>query len=87
MPVQNLRNGLRAVLSGTGSDGALELRFIPLNADFQNGDRLATSGIDGVYPPGLAGRAKWPTSSATPPSSSRASPASRSRASRATRSS
>ena len=53
VPVQNLRNGLRAVLAGTGNDGSLELRFIPLNADFQNGDRLATSGIDGVYPPGL----------------------------------
>lgn len=53
VPVQNLRNGLRAILAGTGNDGALELRFIPLNADFQNGDRLVTSGIDGVYPPGL----------------------------------
>ena len=53
VPVQNLRNGLRAVLAGTGNDGSLELRFIPLNADFQNGDHLATSGIDGVYPPGL----------------------------------
>lgn len=53
VPVQNLRNGLRAVLGGTGSDGALELRFVPLNADFQNGDELVTSGIDGVYPPGL----------------------------------
>jgi rod shape-determining protein MreC len=53
VPVQNVRNGLRAVLAGTGSDGALELRFIPLNADFQTGDRLVTSGIDGVYPPGL----------------------------------
>jgi rod shape-determining protein MreC len=53
VPVQNQRNGLRAVLAGTGNDGSLELRFIPLNADFQNGDRLATSGIDGVYPPGL----------------------------------
>jgi rod shape-determining protein MreC len=53
IPVQNVRNGLRAVLSGTGSDGALELRFIPLNADFQDGDELVTSGIDGVYPPGL----------------------------------
>ncbi len=53
VPVQNVRNGLRAVLSGTGSEGALELRFIPLNADFQNGDELVTSGIDGVYPPGL----------------------------------
>jgi rod shape-determining protein MreC len=53
VPVQNLRNGLRAVLSGTGNDGQLELKFIPLNADFQNGDQLVTSGIDGVYPPGL----------------------------------
>jgi rod shape-determining protein MreC len=53
VPVQNVRNGLRAVLSGTGSDGTLELRFIPLNADFENGDELVTSGIDGVYPPGL----------------------------------
>ena len=53
VPVQNLRNGLRAVLAGTGGDGTLELRFVPLNADFQNGDRLVTSGIDGVYPPGL----------------------------------
>jgi len=53
VPVQNLRNGLRAVLVGTGSDGTVELRFVPLNADFQNGDELVTSGIDGVYPPGL----------------------------------
>jgi rod shape-determining protein MreC len=53
VPVQNLRNGLRAVLSGTGRDGALELRFIPLNADHENGDELVTSGIDGIYPPGL----------------------------------
>ncbi len=53
VPVLNVRNGLRAVLAGTGNDSALELRFVPLNADFQNGDRLATSGIDGVYPPGL----------------------------------
>lgn len=53
VPVQNLRNGLRAVLGGTGNDGQLELKFIPLNADFQNGDDLMTSGIDGVYPSGL----------------------------------
>lgn len=53
VPVQNVRNGLRAVLGGTGNSDQLELKFIPLNADFQNGDQLATSGIDGVYPPGL----------------------------------
>lgn len=53
VPVINLRTGLRAVLSGTGDDGKLELRFIPLAADFQIGDQLVTSGIDGVYPAGL----------------------------------
>ncbi len=53
VPVQNLRNGLRAVLGGTGSDGRIELKFIPLNADFQNGDELVTSGIDGISPHGL----------------------------------
>ena len=53
VPVLNPRNGLRAVLAGTGNDGALELKFVPLNADFEPGDQLVTSGIDGVYPPGL----------------------------------
>ena len=55
VPVLNVRNGLRAVLAGTGDATALELRFVPLNADFQNGDRLVTSGIDGVYPAGRSG--------------------------------
>jgi rod shape-determining protein MreC len=53
VPVLNTRNGLRAVLGGTGNDGSLELKFVPLNADFENGDQLVTSGIDGVYPAGL----------------------------------
>ncbi|MCW5574637.1 MAG: rod shape-determining protein MreC [Burkholderiales bacterium] len=53
VPVLNVRTGLRTVLAGTGDDGRLELRFIPLTADFQTGDRLVTSGIDGNYPPGL----------------------------------
>ncbi|MBX3662386.1 MAG: rod shape-determining protein MreC [Burkholderiales bacterium] len=53
VPVLNVRTGLRAVMSGTGDEGRLELRFIPLTADFQPGDQLVTSGIDGTYPPGL----------------------------------
>jgi len=28
-------------------------RYIPVNADIQNDDMLVTSGIDGVYPPGI----------------------------------
>jgi rod shape-determining protein MreC len=32
----------------------MELRFMAGNADVQVGDLLTTSGVDGVYPPGLA---------------------------------
>jgi rod shape-determining protein MreC len=53
IPVQVVRNGLRAVAFGSGPSGTLELRFMAANADIQNGDRLVTSGIDGTYPPGL----------------------------------
>jgi len=53
VPVQVVRNGLRAVVFGVGYDGALDLRFMPVNTDIENGDVLVTSGIDGVYPPGL----------------------------------
>jgi rod shape-determining protein MreC len=53
IPVQVVRNGLRAVAFGSGAPGALELRFMAANAEIQNGDKLVTSGIDGTYPPGL----------------------------------
>lgn len=54
IPVQVVRNGLRSVAYGRGNSGLLDLRFMPANADIQNGDILVTSGIDGVYPAGLA---------------------------------
>jgi rod shape-determining protein MreC len=53
VPVQNARSGLRSVTFGLGHDGAVELRFIPVNADIQIGDVLVTSGIDGTFPAGL----------------------------------
>jgi rod shape-determining protein MreC len=53
IPVQVVRNGLRAVAFGGGVSGALELRFMAANADIQTNDRLVTSGIDGTYPAGL----------------------------------
>jgi hypothetical protein len=49
-----VRNGLRAVSVGTGKDGMIDVPFIPASADIQNGDVFVTSGIDGLYPPGLA---------------------------------
>ncbi len=52
VPVKIVRNGLRTVLFGA-SGGQLELRFLAANADVQPGDLLVTSGLDGVYLPGL----------------------------------
>ena len=52
VPVQIVRNGLRSVVFGLGN-GQLELRFMPANADVQNGDLLVTSGLDGIFLPGL----------------------------------
>src|SRR5438045_5565176 len=54
IPVQVVRNGLRAVAFGGGASGMIELRYMPANTEVQDGDRLVTSGIDGTYPPGLA---------------------------------
>lgn len=55
IPVLNVRTGARSVAYGDpliGGSG-MELRFMGSNADVQVGDLLTTSGVDGVYPPGL----------------------------------
>jgi rod shape-determining protein MreC len=52
IPVQVERNGLRGVLFGAGH-GRLELRFVIGTADVRPDDRLVTSGLDGVFVPGL----------------------------------
>ncbi len=54
IPVQVVRSGVRGVAYGLGRTGELELRFMATNADIVKGDVLTTSGIDGVYPAGLA---------------------------------
>ncbi len=55
IPVLNARTGARSVAYGDPitRGGSLELRFMAGNADVQAGDILTTSGVDGVYPPGL----------------------------------
>ena len=53
VPVQVLRNGLRSIVFGAGDTSRLSLRYMPVSSDIQNGDILVTSGIDGVYPPGI----------------------------------
>lgn len=55
LPVLNTRTGIRSVAYGqpaAGGDG-LELRYTLASADINQGDLLTTSGVDGVYPPGL----------------------------------
>lgn len=54
-PVMNARTGTRAVLFGAQKSGPplLEMRYVNANADVKANDVLLTSGIDGVYPPGL----------------------------------
>ncbi|MHB1237482.1 MAG: rod shape-determining protein MreC [Gallionella sp.] len=53
VPVQVVRNGLRTILFGSGDTSQLSLRYMPVSADIQIDDVLVTSGIDGVYPPGI----------------------------------
>jgi rod shape-determining protein MreC len=55
IPVLNARTGARGVAFGDTSThaDAMELRFMAANADVAVGDLLTTSGVDGVYPPGL----------------------------------
>jgi rod shape-determining protein MreC len=55
IPVLNVRTGARGVAFGDTSThaDAMELRFMAANADVTVGDLLTTSGVDGVYPPGL----------------------------------
>ena len=53
IPVQVLRTGLRSVIYGTPKGDSLDLRFVPTSSDLVAGDELVTSGLDGVYPPGL----------------------------------
>ena len=53
VPVQIVRNGLRTIIFGSGDISHLSLRYIPVDADVEEGDILATSGIDGIYPQGI----------------------------------
>jgi rod shape-determining protein MreC len=54
IPVLNARTLARSAAFGGAGGDAMELRFMAANADVQVGDELMTSGVDGVYPPGLS---------------------------------
>lgn len=53
VPIQVVRNGVRAIVFGSGNISELELRYQPVNTDIEEGDVLVTSGMDGTYPPAL----------------------------------
>ena len=53
IPIQVERNQLRAIAFGEGNN-TLDIPYLPTNVDIKVGDKLVTSGIDGVYPMGLA---------------------------------
>jgi len=55
IPVLNTRTQVRSAAFGNaGALGAgMEMRFMAANADVQVGDQVTTSGVDGIYPPGL----------------------------------
>lgn len=52
VPVQIQRTGQRVLVFGGGA--GMEVRYLPTHTDIQPGDVLVTSGIDRVYPAGLA---------------------------------
>lgn len=54
IPIQIERNQLRAIAFGEGKRHTLDIPYLPTSVDIKVGDKLVTSGIDGVYPPGLA---------------------------------
>ena len=53
IPIQVERNQLRAIAFG-GGNNTLDVPYLPTNVDIKVGDKLVTSGIDGIYPAGLA---------------------------------
>ncbi len=55
IPVLNTRTGARGLAFGNTSSrgGTLELRYMDAHVDMAAGDLLTTSGVDGIYPPGL----------------------------------
>lgn len=53
IPVLNARTQALMLAYGGERHAGLELRFVAANADIKPGDALVTSGLDGVYPPGL----------------------------------
>jgi rod shape-determining protein MreC len=53
IPVLNARTQHRGAAFGAGDGAVMELRFVAAADDVKAGDLMTTSGVDGIYPPGL----------------------------------
>lgn len=52
LPVRIARNGIRAIVAGTGEIDQLSLQYVPESADVKVGDLLLSSGLGLRYPAG-----------------------------------
>ena len=52
LPVQVIRNGVRAIAEGTGDFRRLSLRYVSPTVDIKPGDDLVSSGLGGRFPAG-----------------------------------
>lgn len=52
VPIENTRNGVRAVAAGEGSSDILNLIYVPNTTDIQVGDLFTTSGLGMKFPKG-----------------------------------
>lgn len=50
IPVEDNRNGLRAIVFGTGDQNSVAVRYLTASADIKVGDLLISSGIGGTFP-------------------------------------
>ncbi len=53
VPVTFEGSGIRGLVRGTGEDTKLETRDLPYTDKIKPGDKVVTSGLDGVYPKGI----------------------------------
>ena len=52
LPIQNARNGIRAIAEGIGNADVLLLQHVPKQSDFKVGDPIVTSGLGRRFPAG-----------------------------------
>jgi len=52
IPVLVNRNGLRAIVTGTGDQDRLKIPYLTATADIREGDMLVSSGMGGTFPAG-----------------------------------